>query len=113
MFQPIMDAKRVIVGTVPFQLPLAVVFASRFCPRPDIAPTPAEIQYMERTLVRGDAVEPAVNPSQDGISGDRLIVLHRGVAAVASLATTVSRLPQFHRRFTTVLNHATGADSRV
>jgi hypothetical protein len=86
---------------------LAILYGSE----PDLAPGSDEIRYMEHRLMRGETA--TADGGRFGISGDRLVALNRGVAAVVSLATTVSRLPQFHRRFTAVLSHAANTDSRV
>ena len=52
---------------------------------------------MERVLVKAGSVDTC---GDDGISAERLKDIHRVASQLQSLATTVSRLPQFPRRFT-------------
>ena len=77
MFEPIMDAKRTLA---------------------DLQPMPNEVRYLERMLIKAGSAG-AVAPDA-GISSERVKALHRASATVQSLATSVSRLPQFPRRFT-------------
>lgn len=65
--------------------------------------------YVEHKLIRGggSSGDVPVNDLEAGITADRLSDLNRVVARIQSLATTVSRLPQFLRKFTDAIDTAT------
>ena len=67
----------------------------------DAAIAGSEVRHVERMLVRAGAADVSARTPTDGsIPEARLHILHTVVAQIQSLGTTVSRLPQFPRRFT-------------
>ena len=67
--------------------------------------TPLESGYMSRLLITSGSGR------QDcaGIDPGRLMHIHRVASMFQSLATTVSCLPQFPRRFTDAVTRASGS----
>ncbi len=77
------------------------------CPFAELSPNAGEVLYLERKFLSGNpGSTPAGVRVEASFSQARLTDLNRAAAAFQSLATTVSRLPQFPRRFTETITAA-------